>query len=274
MPKQHLIFIFVWGFISCGDVGDVELSSARTDTDLSPACVKVNERVTDCQLRRIYSKRTVVRDGEVVALSRRPISKVSSFNEATPDIKSEWTFGEHLIEFRGYLNTGEAPSELHYEKLISHFETLSRFKELKKPSGKPYFYDSYNGDPEWEKVADDIDGRLIDGGDYFRLKLRLRRVGIGIDVKGGVVLLRDANKLTVYLKNEHPIAVPVLGKILDRDGVRIKWEFHPYKNGFIVYGATVIKAEKFSKEIVGGLSEKFNEAAFKWFRDYSAVNIL
>ena len=113
-------------------------------------------------------------------------------------------------------------------------------------------------------MPDEIDGQIDAGGEFYRASLKLKAQGFNVTVKSGLSLSESDQKLQGYLSNVKPVSVTLIGKVLDVDGIRISWEFFPYRNGFLVYGASVITPNKFKDDIAQAFSTEFSEAVYDW----------
>ena len=145
---------------------------------------------------------------------------------------------------------------------------------MRDSRGRRIFENSFNSTATWSRIPDAIDGRVAPNGDYFNLVLEVLASGIKVGIKSGMTVTRDDEKISIYLRNERPVKTFLTGTILKRDGIRIKWEFYPYRNGFLVWGVAIITPEKFSEEIKTIFSSDFSDSVFNWFENRAKQNYL
>lgn len=251
---------------SCGMQNAGDALNTDQNPDLGLACDQINSRIDACEYKDVFSEELKEDgDGVLQPVSKDPLIFNYDFDKARPDLRKEWEFGKYLGEFKGFLNSGKTNSEQDISQLIAFFETLSKYKDIQMPDGTKFFSDSYRANSRWKKIDDEVDGQLSDDGDFFRLYLKANLGGINIAVKSSLLITRDDEKITVFLKNEEPIKV-AFSTIVEKDGFRLKWEFYPYQNGYIVYGGQAISPKSFDKEIKEAFAEDFATAVFNWFK--------
>jgi hypothetical protein len=266
--KLGVLFSAIICLSGCGNsILDNEAASRSVELNLDRSCERYNERFNDCEIERIYT------DSTSTASSSRPVQLKPilfsyPFKNAPEAVQNEWGFGYFIAGFKGFLNVGSNISGDDISGLISHLEQISGYRNLVLKNGKKVFTNSYNTDARWNKIPDGIDGEIEAGGEYFRAILNLKAKGFGVSIKSGLSLTKDDFKIAAFLKNVRPVSVSLVGTVVKVDGVRILWEFYPYRNGFLVYGASVITPEKFKDDIARGFSTEFSEAVFNWLANH------
>lgn len=261
--KMSIAAVSLFLLASCGNDGELKNeTTSQTNDNFSLVCGEINKRMSECEFEKVYSDEVL--DG--VPLSKDPIVKTYSQSDAPADVKREWGSFKYFGEIKGYLNLGSNVSSTDLIDQIKFFETLSGYKNIKTSSGEELFNDTYNADSRWRKIGDEVDGVLPEGSDFFKLVLKAKLSGFTISVNSSVLISQDDDKLTVYLKNESPVRVPFVGTVIEKDGFRLKWEFYPYRNGYIVYAGQAITALKFEDEIESVFADELAGGIFNWFK--------
>lgn len=261
---KSLLIVLSLLLSGCGNDG-VRNEGVIAQADLDLTCEVYNLRFDDCEIDSLYSDETKFKNGKAVPVSRDPQTYFWKFSDAPDNVKNEWKFGEYVSVFKGYLNIGENVGNDQLGQLISFFEKISDFKEIRSSDGKKIFNNTFNSSPKWERIPDQVDGAIVDSGDYFKLVLELVAKGVSVQVKSGMILTIDDDKFSVYMRNEKQVKTFLTGVILNKDGMRLKWEFYPYRNGYLVWGASVISPKKFEEDIKNVFSQEFSKSVFSWF---------
>ena len=166
---------------------------------------------------------------------------------------------------RAYLNLGKEPKVEDVRKLLTLFESVSKWKDHKGPEGQSIFKDSYTANFRFREIADQIDGEATYDGDSRYAVLKAKAKSITIRVDGQLTMYKlVGGGYEVQFLNIRPIRASIAGKIIDSKGLELKIYVFPYKNGWLMHGYARVLLEKFEDDFDPETASNLVSGFFRW----------
>jgi hypothetical protein len=143
---------------------------------------------------------------------------------------------------------------------------VSTWKNMKHADGYPVFVDTYSLEPKSHKqVADISDGYAPPlPGESHLLRMLLKKSFLTLTVDGWSVLANDGGRITLNFYNTNNVTAPVVGTVIRPESFKMDVFVYPYKNGWLIYGATAVKIEKIGDMYRPEMISNIMASLFNW----------
>jgi hypothetical protein len=227
------------------------------------------ERFTQEQIDAVLSSATKVVNGRVFPESKEPLKFLYNAANVPGPFKTE--FGELTAgaEIRGYLNLGAPPSEIYQSRFLSNLEKISTWKNIKDTQGSPVFTDAFTTDVGGQRIEDWSDGQVSGEGEVHSASLSLdTNTPIGsLRVPSTVTMYNRGGEIQFDVTNYQEVRVPFLGTIINTGGLNIHVKAYPHGNGWLIYGASVVKLQKLENFMKPEDLVRYIDAMFSWIKE-------
>lgn len=222
--------------------------------------------LNDDEIEKVYTKET----NNSIPESKDPITTIFKGKDAPvgfPSDTDDFTIGAELI---GFINLGKEPTGINTANLIMNFQATSSWTQIKDSEGKKLFVDAYTYHPQRDtKIPDDLTGEASILGDEHDVRLFFKVAGFKIRLDAVVTISDDPHTDTVEVEfyNTNNVKAPLVGTIIRERGLSFTLTFKNHENGWLVYGNSTVKVEKFEKKIEPEITKKIINNFFNWIKD-------
>lgn len=220
-----------------------------------------SKRFSDAEIASVYSNDAKVVDGKSMPVSKPPVKKIYSKTNAPDAFRSEHGVFTTGVEVKAYLNLGTSPDAAAISRFVAALEKVSSWKGIRNPEGKPVFDDAYVIDANGDKTSDGSDANATREGEKRRASLYVptNTIAGNMRVPAELVLHQDDGVLQLDVRNEADCRVPLVGTVIDTNGLRIALKAFPHENGWLIYvsGTALMKKleDQLKPEIIAGMIE-------------------
>ena len=219
------------------------------------------------QIDSVYSESTEVRpDGLTWPVSKDPVMTTFRMDDAPEAFKARYSSFSVGGETRAYLNLGRPQDEAGQARLIRNIEAVSTWKDILNDDDRPLFADVYGiNKPGGTRVSDEVDGKApADTPEVHPLRMVTKKGFLTMTVDGQYSLANAAGNIVMDFVNTKDIGIPVIGTLMKPGGFRMEFLAFPYKNGWLVYGGSPVRVEKFADQYDPAESTRMMTAMFRW----------
>lgn len=244
-------------------------SSVAATASIPPAW-----QISASDAEAIQSKDFEVKDGK-----KWPVSKAFASTPYSGDkipsalIDYLWPFTDRdvsvsLVE-KGFLHTG-VPINSNYEKsMISKFEALSTWVEIRAPYGDPVYTEAFTTDEAGNRIADQVDGVISGNTETIHGRVKFNSPNSAVPMVLDVVMNRSSDgALHIRIHNTKNVSMFPLGAIILENKMQIALDMYPYGNGWLMYTGALLKLQKFENAEIGPKIISFIvEGTMAWIKE-------
>ena len=233
------------------------------------------ERFIQAEIDSVYTTATKVVGGKTFPDSKTPLKFIYNVTNAPAKFKSEYGVFNAGSEIKGYINLGFVPSRGFQNRLIWNFERLSTWKTIKDVLGKTIFSDSYTTTESGSKIADWSDGEASANGEthFGTLALETNTPIGSVNVPSSIVIYNRNGEVQVDVTNVKDVRAPIVGTVIKSGGLKIHLKMFPHVKGWLVYGASAAKLEKFEDAMKPEDLSRYIDSLFTWIKDNTVLSL-
>jgi hypothetical protein len=213
--------------------------------------------------------------GKTFPESKAPLKFIYNATNAPEKFKSEYGVFNAGAEIKGYMNLGFVTSRGFQNRLIWNFERLSTWKNIKDVSGKTIFSDSYTTTESGSKIDDWSDGEASPNGEthFGTLALQTNTPIGSVNVPSSIVIYNRNGEIQVDVTNVKDVRAPIVGTVIKSGGLKIHLKMFPHVKGWLVYGASAVKLEKFEDAMKPEDLSRYIDSLFTWIKDNTVLSL-
>jgi hypothetical protein len=224
---------------------------------------------SSAEIASVYSTATENREGKSFPASKPPLRSLYTYANAPDAFKAEYGQFTAGAEIKGYLSLGYWPVSGFQQRYLSNFEKISTWRTILDSKGETIFADANTTDERGRKIPDWSDGYASENGEihFANLSLKTNTPLGAFPVPCTVSLYNRDGEMQVDVTNPKDVKVPLVGTVIKAQGLKIHLKAFPYEKGWLVYGSTTVKLEKFEDAIKPEVLSQYVDSLFNWVKN-------
>lgn len=206
---------------------------------------------TATELSQIYSTEYLdLKDGNVLPISREPITQVYTYQTAPNHLKNQWGKFQFLSHSKGYVHLGEEPTPQRWEDLYSLLTDATNYLGVKNYDGTYLFEKLEPIDSQGNRIPSfPTPPRNAQSASFYaRAQVKLEGMKLSVDVQFDVHTTSDGFLLQLF--NFKPVRYGLLGQVIASEGLIVQLEFFQYEKGWLVESFTMLDLSNFLARMV------------------------
>ena len=254
---------------SCGHQNDEKQNAEIFSWKDNP----VQNRFTQAEISKVYSTDTELIDGKRFPVSKPLLKNFFPFASATPEFKNEWGNFTAGGEIKGFLNLMYLPVNGLQSRLLKNFEGLRLWKSIKDTKGEVLFEDAFTTDASGKTIPDVVDGNAPATGEKIYGTLVIKSPMGGLPVPITLELFNKAGYIQADLTNRTDVSAPFVGTIIKKENLKLHMKFFPHEKGWLLFGASAVKLEKFQDMMKPEDLERLTDGLFTWIKNNTVISL-